>query len=230
MTGQPIATLEQNLRYTFSDPELAETALRHRSYIHEQPEPLDSNERLEFLGDAVLSLVISLSLMERFPEMNEGNLSRLRASLVNENRLAAVAESIDLGDFVRLGKGERQSSGREKKSILADAFEALIAAVYLDGGMDRVSEIIDRHFSSLFDAIAGDLDVYDYKSRLQELTQERFQQMPEYTIAGESGPDHDKTFQAAVTVSDIRAEGRGKSKKAAEQAAAKKVLEQLEEC
>lgn len=227
MTDQPFASLEKNLFYSFSDRSLAETALRHRSWVHEQPELLDSNERLEFLGDAVLNLVVSHILMERFPEMNEGNLSRLRASLVNATRLARVAESIRLGDFLKLGKGESQSSGQKKTSILADAFEAVLAAVYLDGGLEMASEIIQRHFTSHLDEIAGERPVYDYKSRLQELAQERCQQTPVYEITGESGPDHDKTFQVTVTVNGIRAEGSGKSKKAAEQEAARMALEDL---
>ncbi len=229
MNTPSISRLEENLRYTFSDKTLVETALRHRSFVHEQPEAGDDNERLEFLGDAVLNLIVGHLLMERFLIQSEGDLSRMRASLVNENRLAVVAKSIELGEFIRLGRGERQSSGRKKLSILADAFEALIAAVYLDGGFDPAFELIRYHFLPHFDVLVESRPVYDYKSRLQELVQNRLQQMPVYEITGQSGPDHDKTFTVVVRIDDVSAEGSGKSKKAAEQDAAKKALVLLQQ-
>lgn len=229
MDTPSITRLEENLRYTFSDKSLAETALRHRSYVHEQPEAEEDNERLEFLGDAVLNLIVSHLLMERFSGRSEGDLSRMRASLVNEKRLASVAKGIELGDFIRLGRGERQSSGRKKLSILADALEALIAAVYLDGGFDRAFDLIAYHFSPHFDILADSRPVYDYKSRLQELVQNRLQQMPVYEVTGQSGPDHDKTFTVVVRIESVHAEGSGKSKKAAEQDAAKNALVLLQQ-
>ncbi|MGM0451549.1 MAG: ribonuclease III [Thermodesulfobacteriota bacterium] len=226
--NHPLHELEQHLSYTFSDKTLLETALRHSSYAHEQPGEMENNERLEFLGDAVLNLIVSHLLMERFPALNEGDLSRLRASLVNEDRLASVAKTLALGEFIKLGKGEMQSFGRKKKSILADTLEAIFAAIYLDSSFNRVHDIVGLHFAAHFETIAGMQPVYDYKSLLQELIQNRHHQMPQYEIIGESGPDHDKTFQVALTINDFRTEGVGKSKKSAEQDAAKNALEQLQ--
>jgi ribonuclease III len=224
---KPLSTLEETLHYHFSNPDLLETALSHRSYAHEQSEDIDDNERLEFLGDSVLNMVISHILMARFPLLKEGELSRIRASLVNENRLAAVARSIDLGNFVHLGKGESKSKGGKKKSILADTFEALMAAIYLDGGYSRVFEIIEALFSIHLTAIEETPPLYDYKSLLQELAQQRNQQIPEYTTTGSEGPDHDKTFHVVLTVCNIETNGFGKSKKTAEQDAARKAFEIL---
>ncbi len=221
------ARLEASLFYRFSRAELLETALCHRSYAFEQAKKTDDNEKLEFLGDAVLNLVISHILMDRFPALNEGELSRMRASLVNTNRLAAVARSIDLGDFVHLGKGESKSKGSKKKSILADAFEALMAAVYLDGGYRKAFDVIERLFSEHFNTFEKTPPLYDYKSLLQEMVQNRFHQVTEYTVAGAEGPDHDKTFHVVLDVCDIQTEGFGKSKKAAEQDAARKAFEAL---
>lgn len=224
---KPPSMLEDNLLYRFSKPDLLETALCHRSYAYEQSTKTDDNEKLEFLGDAVLNLVVSHILMTRFPDLNEGELSRIRASLVNENRLAAVARSIDLGEYVQLGKGESKSKGSKKKSILSDTFEALMAAVYLDGGYIPAFEVIERLFSGHFNTIEKKPPLYDYKSLLQELAQNRYQQVPEYRVVGSEGPDHDKTFHVVLAVCGIEAEGFGKSKKAAEQDAAKKAFDIL---
>lgn len=219
-----LSTLEENLFYRFTNPELLETALRHSSYAHEQAGSIDDNEKLEFLGDAVLNLVVSHILMTRFSSLKEGELSRLRASLVNENRLATVAKSIDLGGVVQLGKGESKSKGSKKYSILADAFEALLAAVYLDGGFNRVFDIIERLFSPHFEAIEKSPPLYDYKSLLQERVQNQYHEVPLYRTIGSEGPDHDKTFHVLLSVCDIETEGFGKSKKTAEQDAARKAF------
>ena len=227
MTEKPLSNLEDRLYYRFSNRDLLKNALCHRSYAHEQSMETKDNERLEFLGDAVLNLVISHILMSRFPELKEGELSRIRASLVNENRLASVARSIELGEYVQLGKGESKSRGGKKKSILSDTFEALVAAVYLDGGYDRSFELIERHFAEHFNAIENTPPRYDYKSLLQELAQNRFDQVPVYNTIGAEGPDHDKTFHIALSVCGVRTEGIGKSKKAAEQEAAKKAFDIL---
>ncbi len=224
---KPVSILQDKLLYRFSKPDLLETALCHRSYAYEQSTKTDDNEKLEFLGDAVLNLIVSHILMTRFPELNEGELSRIRASLVNENRLAAVARCIDLGEYVQLGKGESKSKGSKKKSILSDTFEALMAAVYLDGGYISAFEVIERLFSSHFNTIEKKPPLYDYKSLLQELVQNRYHQVPEYRIVGSEGPDHDKTFHVVLVVCDIETEGFGKSKKAAEQDAAKKAFDIL---
>jgi ribonuclease III len=219
------ADLEKQLCYCFINKALIETALQHSSYVNENPSPgLEDNERLEFLGDAILNAVISHLLMARYPELKEGELSKIRSHLVNRTQLSKIAKQINLGKYLRLGKGEIQSSGRKKISILADAFEALLAAAYLDGGYDKIYHLINQLFSTLFDTISTTVNSFDYKSRLQELVQATFKSSPEYVIINEAGPDHDKTFEVEITVGDIRATGKGKSKKAAEQEAAKKVL------
>lgn len=226
-TKDPIG-IEQRLKYEFKDKNLLEEALRHSSYVNELADPLlRDNERLEFLGDAVLNLIIGHILMQRYPELKEGDLSRSRANLVNETRLAKIARSFDLGSYIQLGKGEIQTLGREKNSILADTFEALMAAIYLDGGFDTAYQIIAANFKALIahlDATASNLD---YKSQLQEKVQVDHGVMPDYNIIREEGPDHDKTFWVSLKVLDIDTQGSGKSKKAAEQDAARQALEIL---
>jgi ribonuclease-3 len=228
MTQVDINTFMQKLRYNFTDASLIEEAFRHSSFVNEQVGmAINDNERLEFLGDAVLNLVIGHIFMKRFPDLKEGDLSRMRASLVNESQLALIARMMDLGSYIQLGKGEEQSNGREKNSILADTFEAVIAAVYLDGGFDSAYQIIEAHFLPLLTAIHSPAVNYDYKSQLQELVQLSRQVMPQYNIISESGPDHDKTFLVQLKVQEIKTEGIGKSKKLAEQDAARKAFEIL---
>ena len=218
--------LEKKIEYHFKAPLLLSEALRHRSYVNEQPENgIRDNERLEFLGDAVLNLSIGHLLMTYHPELHEGDLSRIRASLVNETRLASIARKIDLGLYIQLGKGELQAQGNDKNSILADALEALIAAVYLDGGFEIAFNLIKNLFAPLLRADFCHTDVLDYKSRLQELVQTIYQKTPTYQIIKETGPDHDKVFKARVTIANISAEGEGKSKKLAQQDAARKAHE-----
>ena len=222
-----LSGLEESLDYRFSDRGLLETALRHRSYTHEQSTKTDDNERFEFLGDAVLNSVISHILMARFPNLTEGELSKVRASLVNESRLATVARSICLGDYVQLGRGESKSRGARKKSILSDALEAILAAVYIDGGYARAFELIRSMFAPHLEEIEKTPPIYDYKSLLQELVQNHYQDIPIYRVSGSEGPDHDKTFQVSLSVCGMETTGSGKSKKAAEQTAAKKALDTL---
>jgi ribonuclease III len=220
--------LQQQIAYTFNNKALVETALQHSSFVNENPTSgLQDNERMEFLGDAILNAIISHLLMARHPELKEGELSKIRSLLVNKAHLAKVAKQIHLGEFLQLGKGEIQSSGRKKASILADAFEALLAAVYLDGGFDRAYALIQRLFEDFFNTISTSAIYFDYKSRLQELVQATLKSQPEYVIISENGPDHDKTFEVALSVGEIRTTGKGKSKKAAEQEAAKSALELL---
>ena len=222
--------IEKKIEYEFRSGELLEEALRHSSFVNEQPDAnLRDNERFEFLGDAVLNLIIGHILMERYPKVNEGELSMTRANLVNESQLATIARAIDLGAFIRLGKGEIQTNGRDKNSILAGAFEALIAAVYLDGGFQAAFKIIENNFVPLLDSVSSAVDSYDYKSQLQEWVQEEQGTMPKYRVAREEGPDHDKTFWISVKVFDVESEGQGKNKKMAEQDAARKALEKLKE-
>ncbi|CAB5120141.1 Ribonuclease III (EC [Olavius algarvensis associated proteobacterium Delta 3] len=223
-----IETLEKRLAYRFSNREFVVEALSHSSYVNEQNRPeLRDNERMEFLGDAVLNLVVGHLLMQRFPDLNEGELSRFRANLVNESQVARLAQAFDLGAHLLLGKGEERSGGRDKQSILADAAEALIAAVYLDAGYDAAFRFIQTHLSEALDAIFAPAANYDFKSRLQETAQASIGEIPVYRVIGESGPDHDKTFHVAVDLSDIHTEGVGKSKKMAEQNAAKHALAAL---
>jgi len=230
MNNNDHADIERELGYRFYSSDLLEEALRHSSFVNEQPDlNLRDNERFEFLGDAVLSLVVGHILMQRYPDLKEGDLSRMRANLVNESQLARIARSIHLGKFVRLGKGEIQTNGRKKKSILANTFEAIIAAVYLDGGFKAAYHLIDANFSSLLEGKSARADHHDYKSKLQEMVQERQGAMPKYSIIREEGPDHEKTFWIELVVFDIETQGAGKSKKIAEQEAARKALEILNE-
>ena len=223
-----ISTLMQKLRYHFSELSLIEEALRHSSFVNEQSDVnMQDNERLEFLGDAVLNLIVGHLLMDRFPELNEGDLSRMRASLVNESQLADIARSMELGHAIKLGKGERLSNGHEKNSILANAYEAVLAAIYLDGGFESAFIVVKTHFSRLFDKLKIIDTNQDFKSQLQEFVQSSQQQIPIYTVVNESGPDHDKIFSVQLDVIGIQTEGRGKSKKLAEQDAARQALEKL---
>jgi len=228
MTSTDLSGLQQKLCYEFKDIDFLVESLRHSSFVNENLElDIQDNERLEFLGDAVLNLIVGHMLMQRYPELREGDLSKMRANLVNESQLASIAQEMDLGSYLQLGKGEIQTKGWEKQSILADTFEAVIAAVYLDGGFDAVFRIIDRHFSFVLDAVVMSTTNHDYKSQVQELVQMKHQKMPVYTVIHESGPDHDKTFRVRLNVGEIQTESDGKSKKAAEQNAARKCLKLL---
>ena len=221
--------IEQQLQYKFRDKNLLVEALRHSSYVNELADSnLRDNERLEFLGDAVLNLIVGHILMHRYPDIKEGELSRSRANLVNESQLAEMARSFELGEYILLGRGEIQTHGREKNSILADTYEAIVAAVYLDGGFDAAFKIIEANFLQLINALHSAVNNYDFKSRLQEMLQVGQGSMPKYNIIREEGPDHDKTFWIELKAVDIETQGSGKSKKAAEQDAARKALEILE--
>lgn len=221
--------LEMALGYHFSNPEQLTAALCHSSYVNEQPQAgMVSNERLEFLGDAVLSLAISHLLMKRYPDLTEGELSINRAHLVNETRLAAIAREIGLGPHLLLGKGEAMTHGRKKNSILADATEAVIAAIYLDGGFDAAFSFVENRFRERLQNPNRARYETDFKSRLQERVQSTHHEVPRYEVVDSSGPDHDKTFRVRVTVAGLAAEGDGKSKKTAEQAAARAGLELLD--
>jgi len=222
------AALEEKLDFTFTHPAYLEEALRHSSFVNEQADTsLRNNERMEFLGDAVLNLVIGHILMVRGPYLAEGALSRMRATLVNESRLAAISRHLDVGNYIQLGKGEIHTHGRQKKSILADALEAIIAAIYLDGGFDSAYRLIDSLFSPYLDTVVTQSADQDFKSRLQELAQTHRGKIPVYRTVRESGPDHDKTFHIRLTVQGVTVDGEGKSKKSAEQNAAQKALDIL---
>ena len=215
-------TLEERLGYTFRDRKRLEGALYHSSYANEHRSlGINSNERLEFLGDAVLGLVTADYLFRKHPDLPEGDLTRIRAALVCEESLHEVAQALGLGDHLCLGKGEEQGGGRQRPSILADATESVFAAVYLDGGMDAARELIHR---VLLDKEREELVEErrrDYKTELQELVQRRNDQVLRYELAGSSGPDHAKEFTFRVTLNGTAVgEGTGRSKKEAEQSAA----------
>jgi len=225
----PVAALEVRLGQPLANRVTALAALTHKSYVNEhRGEALLDNERLEFLGDAVIDLAVSHRLMERFPAAREGDLSKMRAAVVDEQGLAAMARTIDLGALLRLGRGEELTGGRKKASLLADAMEAVVAAVYLETGLAGVLRLVERFLGEAFArAAAGTLD-RDYKTQLQELAQSRFKATPRYRVVAENGPDHAKVF---VVELDLRGEplgrGSGRSKKDAEQAAAGPALELL---
>ena len=223
--------LEEALSFRFGDIGLLDEALTHRSHSHENPRlPERNNERLEFLGDAVLSLCVGHLLMERFPSEAEGNLSKKRAALVNESPLSDIAGKLGLGAYLLLGRGEEASGGRMKSSILADTLEAVIAAVFLDGGYEKANRFIRDLFEPLLEEDSLYARFRDFKSELQELSHTKFQTAPSYALTGASGPDHDRSFEVRLTIPGVvTASGTGRNKKEAEQQAAMKALEILGE-
>jgi len=219
---------EQTLSYIFKDKSLLSEACRHSSFVNEHPlQNLRDNERLEFLGDAVVNLVVGHLLMKAYADLPEGELSRMRANLVNETQLAGIARNLHIGDCLQLGKGEIQTQGREKNSILADAFEAIIAAIYLDGGFSAAFTVIEKQFAQFILSDTSPCSSHDYKSQIQELVQFSHKTIPVYQVIQEHGPDHDKTFVAQIDVCGLQAYGTGKSKKMAEQDAARKALNMI---
>ncbi|PIE71842.1 MAG: ribonuclease III [Deltaproteobacteria bacterium] len=216
------------LPYPFKNRALLQKALFHSSYVNENPAlGIEDNERLEFLGDAVLNLCIGHLLMDAYPALKEGDLSQMRANMVNEYQLAVVAGTIELGRYVQLGRGEIQTGGREKPSILADAMEAVIAAVYLDGGFSAAFDFVGTLFADVLATGEDPVLHHDPKSRLQELVQLHFRSVPVYRVVEESGPDHNKAFRIRLTAGSIESEGVGRSKKAAEQTAARNAIKQF---
>jgi ribonuclease-3 len=227
MTGNgDLTELSRGLGYDFKNPELFAEAFRHSSYVNESEDSnLKDNERLEFLGDAVLDLAISDILMNLFQNAKEGELSKCRASVVNERGLFEVARELELGKYLLLGKGEELSGGREKPSILANTLEALLGAIYLDAGFSRAREIIHRLFLPFLEKVDIEGFLHDYKSLLQEHTQEKFKSRPEYALLSESGPAHDRIFGVGIYLGGtLLAKGEGRSKKEAEQRAAKEAF------
>ena len=224
-----LASLEQVLSYRFTDLRLLQKALIHSSFAFEQAQIDNNNEILEFLGDAVLDLVIGHTLCKRFPEMREGELTRLRSSLVNETHLALMARELQLGDYLCLGKGEDASNGRKKSSILSCAYEALIGAVFEDSDYATVTGIVSKFFVPAIDAKKEELLMADAKSRLQEALQEEFNEAPSYRLDQEEGPSHQKVFTVSVLFRDAAlGTGTASSKKEAEQRAAAATLTELD--
>lgn len=224
-------TLEQSLSYDFRQPELLKQALTHRSYHNENPSlSIGHNERLEFLGDAVLDLIVSEKLFSTRPDAEEGELSKLRASLVNESVLCEVAREMNLGRFMKLGRGEEVTQGFDKPRLLASTFEALVGAIYLDGGFSEATKFILGHLETRLHSEDSNTELLaDFKTRLQEKTQSLLKKTPHYELLGEEGPDHEKTFKVCVKLADdILGEGIGRSKKLAEQSAAAAALERLQ--
>ncbi|MEE0946266.1 MAG: ribonuclease III [Acutalibacteraceae bacterium] len=216
--------LEENLKYTFKDISLLKNALSHSSYANEKHLKDGSNERLEFLGDAVLSVIVADYLYKNFSNKPEGELTKLRASLVCEKSLCGFARTLEIGDFLMLGKGEDQSGGRERNSILADAFEAVLAAMYLDGGMEIARNHVLRFIKDELSHTEDEV-FHDYKTTLQEVIQRNKEERLTYVLSAESGPDHDKSFTVEVLLnSNVIGTGTGKTKKRAEQMAAKDAL------
>jgi ribonuclease III len=222
--------LESEIGYRFSNKKLLLEALTHRSFVNEARAPgMLDNQRLEFFGDAVLGLLISSRLLNLLPITSEGGLSRMRASLVDAETLAGLAEKIHLGTYLLLGRGEEKTGGRRKKSVLADAFESLVAAVYLDGGIGEAERLVDRLFDPLLTRDGVDGAGRDFKTRLQEISHSLRGVAPDYIQERVSGPDHDLRFTVAVSIGgECLGRGVGKSKKEAEQAAAREALESLE--
>lgn len=221
--GTEKQSLEQKLDYNFQNSRLLEEALTHPTFAHEHSDlEVDDNQRLEFLGDAVLNLVVGHLIMQRYPKAREGELTRMRANLVSETGLAMLAQNLGLGAHIRLGKGEQATQGQKKKSILADALEALIAALYLDGGGEKAFGTIEKLFLPLLGKA-----LTDPKTDLQELAQKKFGVIPDYQVIAESGPDHDKTFIVKLHLQELVTTGEGKSKKVAEKKAAGNALKML---
>lgn len=230
MPTDGLEEIQRRIEYRFRQPRLLLEALTHKSYLNEVRGSKESdNERLEFLGDAVLDLVVSEHLLHAFPEAAEGELSKLRARLVSEKTLARVAKKIALGESLRLGRGETKTEGRSKPSILADALEAVFAGVYLDGGLEAASTCVKIVFSDeLASCDRSLLAKGDFKTDLQELCQRDFEMLPQYRTIRATGPDHEKLFEVEILIrGDHYGVGVGKSKKEAEQMAAKQALEQL---
>ena len=223
---EQLESLQEELGYHFKDPALLIRCLTHVSYDRQKIE--GHNEVLEFLGDAVLDLAVSDLLMRHNPEKSEGDLSRMRASLVNSTVLAEKATELKLGPLLRLGKGEERSEGRSKPSILAGAFEALLGGIYQEGGYAAARSAVERYF--LADASGKKLGQQDYKTRLQEISQMLFHAPPTYRVVSESGPDHEKFFVTEISVGGkVLGRGEGRSKKQSEQEAAKIALMELQE-
>lgn len=217
-------SLEQKIGYTFKNKRLLQRALSHSSYANENKSIGGSNERLEFLGDAVLSIVVSDAIFKDYTNLPEGELTRIRASLVCEKSLFLFAKSIDLGSYLKLGKGEKINGGQTRPSILSDAFEAVIAAIYLDGGIDAATEFVMKFVRPELDCHDGGI-FKDFKTKLQEIIQQNPEEHLEYRLVSESGPDHDKRFTVEVCLnSNVIGKGTGHSKKQAEQLAAKEAI------
>jgi len=229
-SSRDLSELEARLGHPFSDPMLLERALTHRSRANEDMSGgTVDNESLEFLGDAVLGFVMADLLFREFPQFDEGQKSKIKATLVSTSTLASMARALGLGEFLALGRGEEKTGGRKKQALLADSYEAVIAAIYLDAGIEAARAFVTRAFSEgIEDVRSPEFWGRDYKSALQELVQARDLPLPDYSVASESGPDHRKLFTVEVRVADdLLGSAKGQSKKAAEQEAARRAIAKL---
>ncbi|MEZ4845861.1 MAG: ribonuclease III [Bdellovibrionota bacterium] len=224
-----VAFLESILGETIKDTKRLECAFIHRSFINEfRRKHTESNVRLVFLGDAVLDMVVTEELMKKFPEETEGTLSKFRSMLVNEKTLAQISAKIESGNYLKLGKGEEQSKGREKPSILSDTFEAIVGAIYLSNGMKAASKFIRHVLGDMIASVNAQTHKQDYKTTLQEMAQSLLKTIPRYQIAYQEGPDHLRTFETEVLILEqVMGRGKGRSKKESEQLAAKAAISQL---
>lgn len=229
MTERALQQICEKLGYEFQDVELLRQALRHPSFTHEHPNMGDHNQRLEFLGDAVVGLVVAEALFQRYPEAREGELTRWRAALVSSKPLAQVAKALSLGDQMSLGRGEDAGGGRQRRSLLADVFEAVVGAAFLDGGLDAARVVVRTALSERLEQI-GLAPPIDHKSMLQEKVQSNGHDAPVYQVVSATGPDHDKRFEVHIQFnSQVLGTGVGSSKKTAEQAAARDALDHIDE-
>ncbi len=227
--SKSLKTLESSIGYTFNDIELLQEALTHSSYANEhQKEGIRDNERLEFLGDAVLGLSVVESLFRAKEQLPESDMARLKSFLVSKTVLSDIARALCLGQFLRLGKGEQRTGGRDKDNILADAMEAIFGAIYIDGGFQEARKVIVRLFNERIQEALRTGEAHDFKTVLQELTQGRFGVLPEYSVIREEGEEHKKTYVVEVTIKGEKmGEGTGRSKKEAQMMAAKRAIEKL---
>ena len=225
------AQLEQIIGYTFNRKDLLLNALTHRSYANEAlPQKIEDNERLEFLGDAVLGMLISHYLVDKHPRYSEGKLSKVKSFLVSKSTLAKIGHNLNLGEYLRLGKGEQSGLGQTKGSLLANALEAIIGAVYLDGGIERAKEFVLGQFAGMAYETAGRDEIENYKGILQELAQTELGKTPAYKLVRVTGPEHRRIFEIELKLNDqYRVSAQGYSKKQAEQEAARKLFEQVQQ-
>ena len=224
-----IETLEASIGYTFRDKDLLQEAMTHTTYVNEHKESIISdNQRLEFLGDSIVNAVVTAKLFAQFLDDKEGSLTKKRAEIISETALSRIARHIGLGTYLNLGRGEDMDGGREKPSILADAYEALVGAVFLDSSYDTVSAVVGKHFESAFGSL-DNISTTDYKSALLEYCQAEYKCLPKILVVDEAGPEHEKEFVINVYLSGrIVGQGRGKNKKQAAQMACKEALRLLD--
>jgi len=230
-SSEDLTEIEESLGYTFKKKSLLKVALTHKSFAHEKKKGITAfNERLEFLGDAVLELIISEYLFSTYAEYTEADLSKIKSYIVQESSLAETAQILGIGTYLHLGKGEEMTGGREKPSLLADSFEAVLSAIYLDGGLKKARAFVLKQLAHKVDTLAEKNFVFDFKTDLQEVAQARFGVLPKYVTHNEEGPEHQKVFEVKVFINDnFLGAGKGKTKKAAAQQAAEAGLMKIKE-